>query len=176
MSELPHKLFLASAGTGKTYKLAVQFVGLLMRGVEPERILATTFTRKAAGEILDRVLSHLVDAIEDEEKLEELQRELQSEGVKVTHEGCVSLLSKLTRELDKLKVKTLDAFFASVAKVYALDLGLPPDWSIVDEVTANDLKSEAIGRMLADDDEDQWDRPRRGVRRRSSRRDQQLLW
>lgn len=156
MSELPHKLFLASAGTGKTYKLAVQFVGLLMRGVEPERILATTFTRKAAGEILDRVLSHLVDAIEDEEKLEELQRELQSEGVKVTHEGCVSLLSKLTRELDKLKVKTLDAFFASVAKVYALDLGLPPDWSIVDEVTANDLKSEAIGRMLADDDEDQW--------------------
>ena len=64
MSDLPHKLFLASAGTGKTYKLAVQFVGLLMRGVEPERILATTFTRKAAGEILDRVLAHLVDAID----------------------------------------------------------------------------------------------------------------
>ena len=58
--------------------------------------------------------------------------------------------------LDQLKVKTLDAFFASVAKVYALDLGLPPDWSIVDEVTAKDLKSDAIARMLADDDEDQW--------------------
>ena len=156
MSELPHKLFLASAGTGKTYKLAVQFVGLLMRGVEPERILATTFTRKAAGEILDRVLAHLVDAIENEADLEALQRELRPVGVEVTREGCVALLSKLTRALDQLKVKTLDAFFASIAKVYALDLGLPPDWSIVDEVTAKDLKSDAIARMLADDDEDQW--------------------
>jgi ATP-dependent helicase/nuclease subunit A len=156
MSEIPHKLFLASAGTGKTYKLAVQFVGLLMKGVEPERILATTFTRKAAGEILDRVLSHLVEAIEDEKKLAELQRELHSEEVEVSRESCVALLAKLTRALGQLKVKTLDAFFASVAKVYALDLGLPPDWAIVDEVTANDLKSDAIARMLSEDKEDQW--------------------
>ena len=56
MSDSPHLLILASAGTGKTYRLTSRFLALLHRGVEPERILATTFTRKAAGEILDRVL------------------------------------------------------------------------------------------------------------------------
>ena len=59
MSQSPHQLILASAGTGKTYNLVVHFVGLLLRDVSPEKILATTFTRKAAGEILDRVLEHL---------------------------------------------------------------------------------------------------------------------
>ena len=36
------------------HRLTNRFLALLHQGVEPERILATTFTRKAAGEILDR--------------------------------------------------------------------------------------------------------------------------
>ena len=54
--ELRHVVIRASAGTGKTYQLSNRFIGLLAAGVPPEQILATTFTRKAAGEILDRVL------------------------------------------------------------------------------------------------------------------------
>ena len=49
----PHLVIRASAGTGKTYQLALRFIGLLAAGAGPEEILATTFTRKAAGEILD---------------------------------------------------------------------------------------------------------------------------
>ena len=63
MSAPAHKLILASAGTGKTHQLTNQFLRLLFQGVEPERVLATTFTRKAAREILDRVLSRLVEAV-----------------------------------------------------------------------------------------------------------------
>ena len=64
MIDSPHKLILASAGTGKTYQLTNRLLELLLAGVEPERILATTCTRKAAGEILDRVLLRLVEATE----------------------------------------------------------------------------------------------------------------
>src|SRR5688572_19626182 len=64
MSEpaFPQVVIRASAGTGKTYQLAVRFIGLLAAGARPDEILATTFTRKAAGEILDRVLSWLAEA------------------------------------------------------------------------------------------------------------------
>src|SRR5207247_10511694 len=64
--KFPHVVIRASAGTGKTYQLAVRFIGLLAAGARPDEILATTFTRKAAGEILDRVLFWLAKAAADE--------------------------------------------------------------------------------------------------------------
>ena len=54
MTEARHRLFLASAGTGKTFQLTSHLLGLLFRGADPGRLLPTTFTRKAAGEILER--------------------------------------------------------------------------------------------------------------------------
>jgi len=168
MTSNPHQLILASAGTGKTYNLVVHFVGLLLRGVAPEKILATTFTRKAAGEILERVIAHLVEAITQADKLTELQAELPD--VDTSEAACRSLLVRLTRSLDQLKVKTLDAFFVSIAKVYALDLGLPPDWQIVDEVDARELKSEAIARLLSGDDKEEWVELLRQLQRAAGRR------
>ena len=53
----PHVLIAASAGSGKTYQLANRYLNLLVRGESPDRILATTFTRKAAAEILERILA-----------------------------------------------------------------------------------------------------------------------
>ena len=58
-----HAVTLASAGAGKTYQLSGRFVDLLLAGVAQEKILATTFTRKAAGEILERVLRRLMKEI-----------------------------------------------------------------------------------------------------------------
>jgi ATP-dependent helicase/nuclease subunit A len=49
----------ASAGTGKTFQLANRFLKLLLQGAAADEILATTFTRKAAAEILSIVLDAL---------------------------------------------------------------------------------------------------------------------
>ena len=49
---LSHLRITASAGTGKTFRLTDRIVELLLLGVEPRKILALTFTRKAAGEFL----------------------------------------------------------------------------------------------------------------------------
>ena len=62
-SPLAHLLIRASAGTGKTFQLSNRYISLLASGVPPSSILATTFTRKAAGEIRDRILERLADAV-----------------------------------------------------------------------------------------------------------------
>ena len=147
MIESPHLLILASAGTGKTYRLTNRFLALLHRGVEPERILATTFTRKAAGEILDRVLERLVEGAEDGDKLTELDNALGSPGI--TTAECRTLLAKLTRNLDTFQVRTIDSFFVHLVKLFALDLELPPNWSISSTREADALQAEAMQDLLA---------------------------
>ena len=49
----------ASAGSGKTFKLSERYLKLILLGEKVDSILATTFTRKAAGEIQDRILLRL---------------------------------------------------------------------------------------------------------------------
>ena len=51
----PPTITRASAGSGKTFALSNRYLNLAHHDVSPERILATTFARKAAGEILDRL-------------------------------------------------------------------------------------------------------------------------
>ncbi len=63
-------LISASAGTGKTYQLVSRYIALLMLGIEPEKIIALTFTRKAAGEFRGRILHALAEGacdLRDEE-------------------------------------------------------------------------------------------------------------
>ena len=58
----------ASAGSGKTYQLGNRVIGLVgSKDIDPERIVALTFTRKAAGEFADSVLSKLAEAAVDDD-------------------------------------------------------------------------------------------------------------
>ncbi len=142
MSVTQNELLLASAGTGKTYRLTNKFLGLLFAGVEPERILATTFTRKAAGEILDRVLERLVEALEKEKGLEDLRKALGLDALR--EEDCRELLVKLTRQLDKLHVRTIDSFFVQLVQLFGLELELPPNWTISEDRQDAGLRSQVV--------------------------------
>ena len=55
-----HVALEASAGTGKTKVLVDRYVNLLRSGVEPRRVLAITFTRKAAAEMRARIVTELM--------------------------------------------------------------------------------------------------------------------
>ncbi len=148
MTSHSNEMILASAGTGKTFALSSRYLCLLVDGVNPASILATTFTRKAAGEILDRIIQRLANAALDEKKATVLAGELQRSGC--TSAIFAELLSSLTAQLNNLQVQTLDAFFAQLARSFSLDLGLPPDWEIADENEMQRLQDYAIRISLAE--------------------------
>ena len=68
----PRELVLASAGSGKTYHLSSRIIMLLAAGAPTDEVLASTFTRKAAGEILERVLVRIAEGALDAGKAQEL--------------------------------------------------------------------------------------------------------
>ncbi len=56
------KIISAGAGSGKTYSLTGEMTALLKNGVRPAAIVATTFTKKAAAELQERVRVRLLEA------------------------------------------------------------------------------------------------------------------
>src|SRR6185436_10773775 len=123
-------LIRASAGTGKTFQLSNRYLALL-RHAPADRILAVTFTRKAAGEILERILTRLADAVLDDKKRQDLSKFLG--GKELTADECRALLASTVRQLHRVKVATLDSFFSRLATSMPLELGLSPNWSIADD-------------------------------------------
>ncbi len=143
-----HRLIRASAGSGKTYDLVHRYIGLVALGVDPTRILATTFTRKAAGEILGRILLRLADAAIDPEERAEMNRSLPSP---LDGERAEALLGSMCRRLPELQIETLDAVFHRIASVHSLELDLPPDWKIGDQATLARIRQRAIHDWLERD-------------------------
>ncbi len=136
----------ASAGTGKTFALSNRYIALAAGGVVPDTILATTFTRKAAGEILARVLYRLAEAAADASKLSALSRSIDDRSFDRAH--CLAVLRQLVHHIHRLRVSTLDSFFIQIAQSFALELGLPPGWQIAEEIDDARLRAEAIRSVL----------------------------
>jgi ATP-dependent exoDNAse (exonuclease V) beta subunit len=142
-----YQLIRASAGTGKTFRLSGHFLQQLFLGNTSESILATTFTRKAAGEILERVLLRLARAASDSKECELLSDFLHP--AMVTQDRALQLLAEVTQHLHRIKVCTLDSFFQQMARSLTLELGLPPGWSIMDDHLDQDLRQQAIDAVLS---------------------------
>ncbi|MGE3777970.1 MAG: UvrD-helicase domain-containing protein, partial [Pirellulaceae bacterium] len=102
---LRHRVIRASAGTGKTFQLSLRYLQLLLQGVPPEQILATTFTRKAAGEILQRIVVRLAQAALDPLHSDELARFLNMPDLGC--DACLAALHHLLRNLHRLRIGTL---------------------------------------------------------------------
>jgi len=127
-------VILASAGSGKTFELAGRYVGALARaGGAPEKILATTFTRKAAGEMLAKVLSRLLGASRGTGDLT---------GLKKGEAKALAL--SLVRRIDRVRVQTLDSYFAEIGRFGAGELGLSPGWRVLDETEIEEVREEAV--------------------------------
>lgn len=147
-----HRVVLASAGTGKTFQLTNRFMALLARGIDPSSILATTFTRKAAGEILERVLSRLAAAATEPRALKELQDHVDPG---LTHKRCTELVVGLVSSVHRLNIRTLDSFFAWINSCFGLEMGIPPGWRIVSDEEDADMRSRAIQEALRSADREQ---------------------
>jgi len=145
----PNELIRASAGTGKTFQLSNRFIGLAAAGEPLDTILATTFTRKGAGEILDRILSRLAEAASSPQKAAGLAAAVGEPAL--DQDRCRALMRDLVCGLHRLRVGTLDSFFIQVARSFSLELDMPPGWRIVDEIADERLKAEAVRAVLQEE-------------------------
>lgn len=141
-------LIRASAGTGKTYQLTGRLLRLLILGAPVESMLATTFTRKAAGEILTRVLVVLAEAATDASGDSVKALRAQTGVSELTADDCVSLVHRLLRDIHRLRILTLDSLFSQLARTFGYELGLPPGWRLTDEVEDVWIRERAIDVML----------------------------
>lgn len=138
MSDLPyapHQIVRASAGTGKTYQLTNRYLKMVNEGASPQSILATTFTRKAANEIMQRVIQNAaLQALNDPHHIVQLKA--------------------LTSNLHRLMISTLDSLFQKIGRCFAMELQLPNN-AMVFEVTdfaMQKLQMQAIDQVLADNE------------------------
>lgn len=117
----------ASAGSGKTFALAVRYISLLFMGESPSSILAATFTNKAAAEMRQRVVDSL-RKLDDESNRAFLDAISTQTGF-----SRAELLGKQPEVLSRFlssssHIVTLDSFFSSVLRSASLEIGLEPDF------------------------------------------------
>jgi ATP-dependent exoDNAse (exonuclease V) beta subunit len=146
VNRLRHILVSASAGSGKTYQLVRRHLHLLALGQRPEGIAAMTFTRKAAGEFFQRILQRLSVLSQHGE-----QPEHYFEGMAPLPEQWpefVLLLRKVTQRLHRLRLGTMDSFFANITACFPLELGLPLGASVMAENESAQARREALDALL----------------------------
>lgn len=135
----------AAAGSGKTSLLTQRILVLLARVDEPENVLAVTFTRKAVEEMRGRVLKALasVDEPPPASPHDQLTRELA--GAVLARDAARGW--RLREHPARLRIQTLDALAAGLARRLPLTAGLAAQLDVVDD--ASDLYRLAARDTLA---------------------------
>ncbi len=148
MTAVQSVVIAASAGTGKTWQLATRYLALLALngvdasvGADPDRMIAVTFTRKAAGEFRERIMSDLARGARDEEGASRLAERLLDalEGGEgrpgiapgasrfvaehLTRPFFLGLLRQVMARYGRLSLCTIDSLFARMATSLAYELG-----------------------------------------------------
>tara|TARA_B100001123_G_scaffold419061_1_gene523763 strand:+ start:3993 stop:7268 length:3276 start_codon:yes stop_codon:yes gene_type:complete len=119
----------ASAGTGKTHVLVERYLNLLRAGVDPSNILAITFTRKAASEIKERIVSALRGEVASGKLSGEQWNELRD-------------------RLGDITIGTIDAFCLMLLREFPLEANVDPGFSMASESEGPRLVRESLDRTM----------------------------
>ena len=124
----PLTVFNASAGSGKTFTLAVEYIKLLIKNpLSYKEILAVTFTNKATEEMKMRILSQLYGIWKQLPDSESYMKEV-TRGLGVACDYASSqagiALHQLIHDYSYFHVQTIDTFFQSVLRNLARELDL----------------------------------------------------
>ncbi len=161
MRVLKNSLIKASAGTGKTFALATRMIRLMLLGIEPNHIVALTFSRAAAGEIFNRIAGRLADAAtsdalaaaESAHVFQNLDPALAATlrtryGASVARATFVDLLRKLIATQHASMIGTIDSFMTRMVQAFPLELGLQGNLTIMDDYRVGREKNAAMTALL----------------------------
>ena len=137
---------LASAGAGKTRLLIQRILKLLLNEVDPALILAITFTRKAAAEIRERLMTVLADwAAYNNQQLQKALQELAHPYDPDSITKARNLYEQLLYSEYEIRITTFHAFCHDILKRFALHAGVPAGFHLVE--TTEELQQEARSRL-----------------------------
>lgn len=152
MNQSPQLLvYKASAGSGKTFTLAVEYIKLLIRHPRAYRnILAVTFTNKATAEMKERILSQLYGIWtgdpDSEAYLNKIRETMRLSETEI-REAAGTALHYMIHDYSRFRVETIDSFFQSVMRNLARELELGANLNI--ELNNLEVLSDAVDSLIA---------------------------
>ena len=124
----------ANAGSGKTHVLAQRVINLLLKGVEPEKILCITFTKAAAANMAKRVFDTLGAWTKlDDEKLNQA---IEGSGIDTgptTRTLARRLFARALETPGGLKVQTIHAFCTQLLHQFPFEANIAARFSVLDD-------------------------------------------
>ncbi len=146
MSQL--KVYKASAGSGKTFRLAIEYMKLaLANETNYSHILAVTFTNKATAEMKSRIIGELYRLANGKKSayLDVLASELGWQPLQVQHQAQL-VLKRILHNYSMFSISTIDSFFQRVIKAFNRELGINAAYNVeLDELS---ILEEAADRLI----------------------------
>lgn len=145
-------VYKASAGSGKTFTLAVEYIKHLIKNPRAYRqILAVTFTNKATAEMKERIVQQLYGIWKGDQDSEAYLNRIQEDlgGGIPTEElrkRAGMALQYMLHDYSRFRVETIDSFFQSVMRNLARELELSPNLDI--ELNNAEVLDEAVDSLI----------------------------
>ena len=143
-----HEAISASAGSGKTFQLAHRYIRLLASGVKPARIIALTFSRKAAGEIFDSIIKYLCLAASSEAQAKGTAGRIGA--LTLCQADFLGLLRDMLDSLHRLHIGTMDSFTVGIVRAFPMELGISGALQVMDSdgAQAETVRQEVLERIF----------------------------
>ena len=155
-------VYKASAGSGKTFTLAVEYIKHLIRNPKAyKQILAVTFTNKATTEMKDRILTQLYGIWKADPSSEAYLQNIMMNGLQIFDEESKryrlateedvrnrsgQALQYMLHDYGRFRVETIDSFFQSVMRNLARELELTANLNI--ELNNAEVMSDAVENLI----------------------------
>ena len=153
MSQL--KVYKASAGSGKTFRLAIEYMKLALNNESNYRhILAVTFTNKATAEMKSRIIGELYRLAKGRKSvyMDVLTGELGWQPMRIERQAQL-VLKRILHDYSRFSISTIDSFFQRVIKAFNRELGINAAYNV--ELDEKSILEEAADRLIQSVEDDQ---------------------
>ena len=146
----PLTIYKASAGSGKTFTLVVEYLCLLVQNPTcHDQILAVTFTNKATEEMKMRIISQLYGISKglpsSDNYLRVIAERTQQPETDIRSQ-CTTALYHILHHYNNFHIQTIDAFFQTVFRNMARELDLPPNLRI--DLNDIEVEQKAVDELI----------------------------
>lgn len=137
----PLSVLSASAGSGKTHQLVLEYLTILLKDAQFKRkyksLVAMTFTNKAASEMKERILSTLFGLAYDDPsntKVANMRKDLVEQTelsvAEIAHRSKLAL-EGILHAYEDFHISTIDKFNLRLIRSFSRDLDLPADFEVI---------------------------------------------